>query len=164
MPVTPRSRRRRKSAPSTALCRLWRGAPCGGHRQGFETSRGGPGSTGSSLREAFVPLHPPGHARVDFGEAAVELRRATRQGRILLPDPAPFRCPVGEGRLPADDGGLSGRPCQRLRGPTLDRPRQHDPGGGAESGDRHAPVHSPTCNRIICSATASTGPAGSRPW
>ena len=27
------------------------------------------------MREAFVPLHhPPGHAQVDFGEAAVELR------------------------------------------------------------------------------------------
>ena len=149
--------RRRKIAPSTALCRLWRGAgdvwrgaPCGGSsggcRQWFEPSRGGPGWTGSSMREAFVPLHhPPGHARVDFGEAVVELRG--QRGKVaffclILPHSDVWfvkACPRG------DDGGLSGRPYQHLRlprqGPTLDPLRQHGPDGGADSGDRHAPVH-----------------------
>ena len=45
-----------------------------------------------STREAFVPLHhPPGHAQVDFGEAVVELRGQAGEGRLLLPDPAPFQ-------------------------------------------------------------------------
>ena len=77
-----------------------------------------------STREAFVPLHhPPGHAQVDFGEAVVELGGgATREGRLLLPDPAPFQCLVREGLSPGDDGGLPGRPCQRLRLPRRNPP------------------------------------------
>ena len=44
-----------------------------------------------TTREAFVPLHhPPGHAQVDFGEAVVGVAGATREGRLLLPDPAAF--------------------------------------------------------------------------
>ena len=71
-----------------------------------------------STREAFVPLHhPPGHAQVDFGEAVVELRGATREGRLLLPDPAAFQCLVRQGLSPGDDGGVPRRPCQRLRLP-----------------------------------------------
>ena len=53
-----------------------------------------------STREAFVPLyHPPGHAQVDFGEAVVELRGRRGEGRLLLPDPAPFQCLVRQGPI-----------------------------------------------------------------
>ena len=40
-----------------------------------------------------------------------------REGRLLLPDPAPFQCLVREGLSTGDDRGLPGRPCQCLRVP-----------------------------------------------
>ena len=71
-----------------------------------------------STREAFVPLHhPPGHAQVDFGEVVVEVGGRREKVCLLLPDPAPFQRLVRQGLSEGDDGGLPGRPCQRLRLP-----------------------------------------------
>ena len=71
-----------------------------------------------STREAFVPLHhPPGHAQVDFGEGGGGGRGQAGEGCLLLPDPAPFQRLVRQGLSEGDDGGLPGRPCQRLRLP-----------------------------------------------
>ena len=82
------------------------------------------------------------------------------------PSSAPFQCLVRQGLSPGDDGGLPRRPCQHLRLPrrTTTRPwRWRGSWATARAGARRP---SPTCNRIICSATASGGPARarSRPW
>ena len=99
-----------------------------------------------STSSAFVPLHHPpcpcpGRLRRGGGGAA----GATREGRLLLPDPAPFQRLVRQGLSPGDDRGLPRRPCQRLRLPrrgcAIGFVRQHDPGGGTDSGRRHASAH-----------------------
>ena len=64
------------------------------------------------FRSAPSPAGPcPGRLR----RGGSRDRRATREGRLLLPDPAAFRSVVREGVSEGDDGSLSRRPCQRLR-------------------------------------------------
>ena len=92
------------------------------------------------LRAAASPAGPcPGRLRRGGGGG----RGQAGEGRLLLPDPAPFQPLVRQGVSPGDDGGLPRRPCQRLRlsrrGSALDPLRQHDPCGGADPGGRHAP-------------------------
>ena len=130
-----------------------------------------------STREAFVPLHhPPGHAQVDFGEAVVELRGCREKVAffcLILPHsnvwfvnayPRETTEAFLDGHVSAFAflGGIPPRSCTTT--PPL---RWRGSWATARGG---APRRFRICNRIICSATASAGPARattrarSRPW
>ena len=153
-----------------------------------------------STREAFVPLHhPPGHAQVDFGEAVVELRGCREKVAffcLILPHSNVWFVKAypretteafldGHRRrgLLQDRGYRGLRECRRhaacvsafafLGG--IPRSILYDNTTLAVArilgdGTRRRTQAFRICNRIICSATASAGPARattrarSRPW
>ncbi len=82
------------------------------HREGLC-----PGSAAVDARvfcAAASPAGPcPGRLRRGGGGG----RGQAGEGCLLLPDPAPFQRLVRQGLSEGDDGGLPGRPCQRLRLP-----------------------------------------------
>ena len=123
---------------------------------------------------AASPAGPcPGRLRRGGGGAA----GAAGEDCLLLPDPAPFQCLVreglSEGRRPRPSWTAMSAPSPfsagcHARSSMTTRPwRWHGSWATARVGARRP---SPTCNRIICSATASAGPARattrarSRPW
>ncbi len=80
----------RRASSGTRRIVSWSG--CGtqhGFTGGYTIVKDYVRSQRQSTREAFIPLHhPPGHARVDFGEAAVEIggqREKVAFFRLILP-------------------------------------------------------------------------------
>ena len=103
-------------------------------------------------QEMFVPLsHAPGHAQCDFGEARGDHRRGGAEGALLGAGPAPQRRLLHEGLSGGDHRGLSGRSRLGLRLSGRRAPehfvRQHQAGGGPDTGRRPAPAD-PSLHRV----------------
>ena len=97
-------------------------------------------------REMFVPLsHAPGHAQCDFGEALVVIGGVERKAHCFVHRPAPQRRLLREGLPGRDHRGIHGRPRLGLRFPGRSAPehslRQHQAGGGEDTGGRPAQAH-----------------------
>ena len=94
-------------------------------------------------QEMFVPLvHPPGDAQADFGEALVVIDGVQRKAHYLVVDLPPSDDAFVKAFPGRDDGSVL-RGAQRsvsvLRRRATQHPlRQHDLGGGEDSGRRQA--------------------------
>ena len=94
-------------------------------------------------QEMFVPLvHPPGDAQADFGEALVVIDGVQRKAHYLVVD-LPHSDDAFVKAFPGRDDGSVLRGAQRsvsvLRRRATQHPlRQHDLGGGEDSGRRQA--------------------------
>ena len=103
-------------------------------------------------QEMFVPLsHPPGHAQCDFGEAVAVIAGVERKVHYLVLDlPHSDGCFVKAYPSETTEAFLDGHVSAFafLGGSAPEHPvRQHEAGGGPDSGRRQAPAH-PFLHRV----------------